>query len=241
MSNVHARRIGGNLAYWDTHPKRLVGAVGPDVIEFFDDFVRFAVASDALDGWTTTLVEAGGGESTVTKPDGVGGALLLTTDANENDGVTLQVTGESFEFTTGQSAVYFGALFQASEATQIDWLMGLCITDTTLLGGLSDGVYLDKLDGATAITGHAEKNATASDTASTATFAASTDTLVELYYDGLAATPSVEFFVNGTSLGLVTTNIPDDEILTPSIEVLTGSANARTLTLDWVRVIQIGR
>jgi hypothetical protein len=38
-----------------------------------------------------------------------------------------------------------------------------------------------------------------------------------------------------------TTNIPDNELLTPSIHFLTGDAAAETLTVDWVRAIGIGR
>lgn len=48
-------------------------------------------------------------------------------------------------------------------------------------------------------------------------------------------------FINGSLVATHSANICDDELLTPSIEVLAGSAAARTLTLDYWRVIQIGR
>ena len=241
MAALHSRYIAGNLVFWDTHRKRLVDAIGPDVVKYFNDFTEMSISSDAIPGWTTTLVETGGGESTLTHTDAIAGIARLTTDATEDDGITITQDGEKWELTSGQSALYFGALFQASEATEIDWFIGLSTTTTTALAGVDTAVYFDKLDGATDITGHTELDTTASDTASTATFAASTDTLVEFFYDGLAATPGVEFFVNGTSLGSLTTNLPDDEFMKIVIEVLTGSGAARTLDLDWVRVIQIGR
>ena len=241
MANLHSRRIAGSLAYWDAHPKRLIGAVGLNVHEFFDDFIFSGVASDAITGWSVTLVEAGGGESTITQPDGAGGKLLLTTDANENDGVQMQVTGESFGPVNTPSALYFGIRFQADEATQNDIFAGLSITDTTVLATQpTDSIHLDKLDGVTAITGHINKNSTATDSASTATMAAATNTIWEWYYDGLLTTPTVEFFVDGVSLGIVSgANLVDDELLTPTIAILAGSAAVRTMTVDWLRVIEI--
>jgi hypothetical protein len=244
VTALHSRYVAGNLVYWDKHPKRIVSAIGPDVFSVFEDFTHVAVASDAVSNWTVTLVEAGGGESTVTRPDTAAGALLLTTDSNEDDGINMQITtGESFGPVATPSAIYFGVRFQASEATQIDLFAGLAITDTSLIGtSPSDAIYMDKVDGATAVTGTCAKNSTETDTAGTSVFAASAYTLWEFYYDGLAATPSVEFFVDGVSLGLVSgANVPDDELLCPSFAILAGSANVRTATIDYIRCIQIGR
>lgn len=239
MASVKHRYIAGNRVYYSgNNYKSLYGAVGPDVIQMFDDFVQpMTVSSDTLDGWTTTLVEAGAGESTVTLSDASGGVLLLTTDAAENDGINLQKLGEAFSFSTSQSAVYFGIRLKASEATQSDFCVGLCITDTDLLGGMTDGVYFEKVDGATGISFTTEKDSTETQTDNCATFAADTYVLLEFYYDGA----SVEAFIDGTSVASHTTNIPDDELLTPSIQFLAGSAGAKTLSVDWIRAIQIGR
>ena len=239
MADIIGQRIAGNIVYIDRskHLRRLVDAIGPDVIKFSEKFVRPLIsAADTVLDFTATLVEAGAGESTITKPDGVDGGLLFTTDAAENDGISLQLKGESFKLTTGCKALYFYARLQANEATQLDWLTGLCITDTTLLGGMTDGIYFEKLDGNTTMSCTTEKNSTETQTDSIGTFAAATDVEVEFYYDGAA----VEFFVNGASVARHTTNIVDDEDLTPSIEVLTGEAVAHTLTLKEMRAIQIG-
>lgn len=235
---LNARHIGGNLVYYNGSRARLIDAFGPDVIKFFEDFTNIAVASDALTNWTVTLVEAGGGESTVTRPDASGGALLLTTDANEDDGIELQLTtGESFGFSTSQTATYFGCRIKASEATQLDFLIGLCITDTTLLGGMTDGVYFEKLDAGTGISFTTEKNSTETQSDALATLVADTYVVLEFYFDGT----SVYAFIDGTLVATHTTNICDDELLCPSVQVLTGEAVAHTLTIDWMRVIQIGR
>lgn len=241
MANLIAQRIAGNFLYIDNakHRRRIIDAIGPDVIKFNERFLQPRLsAADTLLDWTTTLVEAGAGESTITKPDGVDGGLLLTTDANEDDGINLQLLGEPFKVSTSCRLLYFYARLKASEATQIDWLIGLCITDTTLLGGMSDGIYFEKLDGGTGISFTTEKNATETQSDLLATFAADTEVELEFVYDKDAAT--VYAFINGVQVAAHTTNIVDDEDLTPSIQVLAGSAAARTLTLKELRAIQIG-
>ena len=62
MGDLHTRYEGGNLVYWDTHRKRIVDAVGADVVKVVEDFVQSGLAAaDAPLGWTVTLVETGGG------------------------------------------------------------------------------------------------------------------------------------------------------------------------------------
>lgn len=242
MADVIGQRIAGNLVYIDRakHLRHIIDAQGPDVIKYLAQrFINSTLAAaDAPLGFTITLVEAGGGESTVTKPAGVDGGLLFTTDANEDDGINAQLVGEMFKLNSSCQALYFYARLQANEATQIDWLVGLCITDTTLLGGMTDGIYFEKLDGGTGISGTTEKDSTETQTDSLATFVVNTDFELEFFYDKAAAT--VYFYVNGVQVAAHTTNICDDEDLTPSLQVLAGDANARALVLKDLRVIQFG-
>ena len=235
---LHARIVSSNnLVYYSGNRHRIIDALGPDVVKFFDDFVESPVASDAIAGYTVTLVEAGGGESTITHVDGSAGGLPFTTDAFEDDGINFQGAAEKFGFAAGQVLTYFGCRLKASEATQLDFLVGLCITDTTLLGGMTDGVYFEKLDGGTGISFVTEKNSTETQTDSLATFAADTYIVLELAFDGT----SVFAFIDGVLVATHTANIPNDELLTPSLHVLTGAAAAETLTLDWWRALQVGR
>ena len=234
---LQSRRINGNLVYYSSHRKNIIDAVGPDCIRFFEDFIVPVATADALVGWTTTLVEAGSGESTVTIPDASAGELLITTDANEDDGVELQKIGENFGMSTSQYGTYFGIRFKVSEATQSDFIVGLCITDTTLLGGMTDGCYFRKVDGSTSLAAVTEKNSTETETTGVHTVAADTYFILEFFFDGT----SIEYFVNGTSVASHTTNICDDELLTPSMHFLAGSTVAKTMTVDWIRAIQVGR
>lgn len=238
MGQVHSKRIAGNYVEYQDHEKRLIAARGTDAVVFFEDFINpGTVASDAFPGWTSTLVEAGAGESTVTLADASGGAAVITTDDAENDGVNMQLKGESFGFAAAQKATYFGIRFKASDATQSDFIAGLCITDTTLLGGMTDGVYFRKVDGSAAVEFVTEKDSSETATAGVLTFVADTYYILEFYFDGA----SIEAFVDGVRVAQHTLTIPDDELLTPSVHFLTGEAAAKTLTIDWVRAIQVGR
>ena len=236
MSKLRSKWIQGNLVYWDTYAYRWLEAIGAGVVKIIENMQYTSIANaDALSPWTTTLVEGGAGESTVALVSGdEGGALLITTDAAENDGVNMQVKGEAFKFASGKP-LYFGIKFQASEATQSDFLVGLAITTTDALGGVTDGVYFRKPDGSTTVSAVIEKDS-AETTATALTFAAITDYILEIFWDGT----NVDFYVNGVALTRpAQTNLPDNEFLSPVIHFLAGAVNAKTMTVQWVRCIQI--
>jgi hypothetical protein len=240
MANVQGGRVNGNLVYFDKigRLRRYVDAIGPDVIKYLNDFVSGPGIDTAFDNdWTVTRVEAGAGESTVTLTDVGGGALLITTDAADNDGINMQQIGEAFNLAgSGIKLLYFGARFKISEATQSDFFIGLCDTDTDILAGANDSIGFRKVDGSTAVSFLTEKA-----TVETTVAAFTADTgfhIVEFIYNGVAGT--LEAFVDGTSLGTVAvTNLPDEEQRV-SIHFLTGEAVVKTMTVDWVNCIQIG-
>lgn len=235
--SIHSEYRQGALVFWDTHRKRIIDAIGPNVIK--QDLGNALIASaDTPAGFTTTLVEAGAGETTVGGATISGGGLVITADANDNDGANIQGTGEPFALVAG-NIVYFRALLQASEATQSDFVAGLCITDTDVLGGVTDGVYFEKLDGGTGISFAVEQDSTETQADSLGTFAADTEFDLEFYWDG----STLEAFIDGESVATpALTNLPDDEELTLSVQFLSGAAGAgKTLTLHKCYAIQIGR
>lgn len=231
------RQIHGNMIFYDgAYPARWLDAIGPGVCKFLENFSYTPFASaDNMAGWTTTLTEGGSSETTVALTAGAtGGALLISTDDQENDGVNLQAQGEAFKLASGKEC-YFGIKFQISEATNSDFLFGLCITDTDLLDGMTHGVYFRKADGSTSAYFVLENGSTETST-SALTVAADTDYILEFYFDGTYC----NFWVDGVQgTTPVTTNLPSSEYLTPSVQVLTGSDDARTCTISWIRAIQI--
>jgi hypothetical protein len=240
MADVIGQRIAGNLVYIDkgAHRRRLIDAIGPDVIKFIDDFVAGVAADAQFDNfWTVTRVEGGAGESTVARTDMSGGALLLTTDAAENDGVNMQLLGESFKLAAG-AQLYFGIRYKISDATQSDFFAGLAITDTDILGGVTDRIGFEKLDGATAVKGMLEKDSTETLSGTLLTQDADAFHILEFYVD---ENGNVDFYVDGVATAAASiANLPNDEELRVSLHFLAGEAVAKTMTIDWIRCIQIG-
>jgi len=235
-AEVNAKRIQGQLVYTATHGKRIVGVVGPDAVAYENDFLS-GPGTDATfdDDWTVTRVEAGAGESTATRTDGVGAALLITTDAADNDGINMQAIGEAFKLASG-NVVYFGCRLKASATTQNDFFVGLAITDTDILGGVTDRIGFEKLDAVTAVKAMLEKDSTETLSATLATLDTSYHTY-EFYFDGT----NVEFFIDGVMVSApVATNLPNDEELRVSVHALAGEAVAKTFEIDWIRCYQIG-
>lgn len=198
--------------------------------EFFDDFHSYAAAD-----WTITTVEAGGGSATEALTPGVGGLLLITNDAADNDADFFQLPNESFKYVAGKR-LYFGIRFKVSDATETDIVAGLQITDTTPLA-VTDGIYFQKDDGDTNIDAHVTKDSTSTDATAIATLADDTFITLEFYYDGSTrANANIQLFVDGVRVsGMALTNVPDDEDLTVSFGIQNGEAVAKTMTIDWVR------
>ena len=215
-----------------TKPNPL-GAYGlPDPTEwhtYFNDFDTY-VAGD----WTVTATGAG----TQALANGDGGLLLLTNAGADNDNIQLQKLGESFLLTAGKRA-FFKAKFKVSDATQSDFLIGLCVTDTTLQGsidgaGVTDGIFFSKDDGDALLDVQCQKNATTGQTrvAGVATVVADTFLSVALAYDGVS---ELKYYVNDVQLGTLTATsafLPDTT-LTPSIAIQNGEAVAKTMTIDY--------
>lgn len=229
MGTVHSKwkDCYGNLVFYDgTNRMRWIDAVGPGATVF--DAAK--PPSTAL--LTITAVSIGAGTSTLVCQD-LG--WLITNAGNEDDGINAQLTGGGY-YCVAAKPWYFGAKVTISEATESDLLLGLCILDTTLLGGMTDGVYFECVDGGTGISTVTEKDSTETQNDTQGTMDTSAH-VYEIVWDGT----DVKYFIDGTqtAAGAHTTHIPDNEPLTPSIHFLNGSAAARTCTVDWCRAIQV--
>lgn len=196
---------------------------------FFNDFDAYIAAM-----WTVTAV--GAGTAALTNLDG--GALLLTNAAADNDSIQLQKVGESFALTAGKRA-FFKARFKVSDAIQSDLVMGLCVTDTTLMGatagaGVTDGIFFSKDDGVATLDVQCQKNATTGQTraAAIATLANDTFLTVGWAYDGKG---EVAYFVNDVQIGALagTSAYLPDTTLTVSFGIMNGEAVAKTMTVDY--------
>lgn len=228
MGQTHSRRDGGNVVFWETHRHRVVDVIGPGVLAKVNLAQDLQPNTIDPDGWTTTVVEAGAGTSEIDPSTTEGYFADVVTAANEDDGTQTQAPGAAFMCEAGRKW-YAGLKFKINDATQSDILFGVCITDTTLLGGMTDGAYLECLDGDTGISAVVEKDSTESQDDDEGTLADDTDDYWELYWDGT----TLYVYIDGS---LATTfvsgdNLPDNEGLRLSLAVLTGEAAAQTMNV----------
>jgi hypothetical protein len=237
MASVRSRQINGNKVWYQGSRYRLVGAVGKDVIATLDDFTLGPAADGAglgFDGagdWTITKVGAG----TLTRSNASGGVLTLTTTTTNNDQVNIQRLGESYKLAVGNQ-LYFGARVKRNLAAVTNAFVGLAITDTEIFGGVTDAIGFKMTAGA--VTGVCTKDSTSSTTATLLTAGNATYNVYEFFFES----GRVHFLVDGQELANVSTNVPDDEELRTSIQIITVSvASAKILDADYVNVIQIGR
>ena len=196
---------------------------------YFNDFMTYNSGD-----WTITTTEAGSGNASEAVTSSAGGALLITNDDADNDADFFNLKGEGFKLSSSKKA-YFSARFKVSDATQSDFVMGLQITDTSPLA-VSDGVFFIKDDGDTNLDFIVEKDSTSTDTTAIHTMADDTFVTVAWYIDPISSL--VYYAVNNAEpVGVVNTNLPDDEELTVSFGIQNGEAAAKTMTIDYITVI----
>jgi len=221
-------KIWSPLAEWIRYLS-ILEAVRFDGIEA--DFLAWITGN-----WTRTAVELGYGVATAVLQNIVGGVLLVTNAAADNDSYQAQWLGEPFKLQTGKFC-YCEAKFMTADPIQVDLLFGLCITDTTLIAGFSDGVAWKKDDGDALLDFEAVKNSTPTAQNEIGVLAANTWTRVGFYFDGYS---TLVPYLNGAAYTAkkITTNIPDDEELTPSFAIMNGEAAAKSLYLDYLMAVQ---
>ena len=196
---------------------------------YFNDFMTYNSGD-----WTITTAEDGTGSATEAMTSGAGGQFLITNAAGYNDHDFFNLKGESF-LITGSKRAYFSARFKVSDATQSDFVMGLQITDTSPLA-VSDGIFFIKDDGDTNLDFIVEKDSTSTDTTAIHTMADDTFVTVAFFVD--PDTALVHYSVNNAEpVGVVNTNLPDNEELTISFGIQNGAAAAKTMTIDYVTAI----
>jgi len=200
-----------------------------EAYRYEEDFFNYDIGD-----WTLTTVEAGAGDATEAIADEAGGVLLITNDAADDDSDEFQKVGEAFKLIAGKP-LYFEARVKVSDAIQSDMIIGLCITDTTLLGGLSDGVYFIKDDGDANLDFVTEKNSTETKADTGVDLVNATYVILGFYWDGAG---NVTPYVNGEAKTTHATNVPDDEELRVSFGIKNGEAVAKTMSVDYIKVVQ---
>jgi hypothetical protein len=195
---------------------------------YLNEFYDLPVAAN----WTITVVGAG---SAVAQADGAGGLITFTTDTGANDAVQIQKIGAAFKLTTAKP-LFFEAKFKLSDALKTKIAIGLCLTDTTVIAAVDDGVFFDKSATTGVMAFNTEKDTSKTSAASVGTIV--TDTLIKVgfYFDGAG---KVQYFVDGVYKGVAALTIPDDEFLTPTLALMNGEGVSKVMTIDYLKCFQI--
>ena len=211
----------------------------PDPTKYVTYWNDFTDQETATADWIETLT---GTTPTFALTDIHGGGWLLTTTGAENDGLNLQTNGE-FWLPAAAKKFWYKTRFKMSDATQSDFLLGVAVKDTTLLGaaagdGVTDGVFFQKDDGAATVALYVQKDTTTGQLASGTVATLADDTFVDLgyYYDGARY---LKYYLNDAHVGTldltatVTTYLPDTECAL-AVAFLTGAAAVKTMTIDYI-------
>lgn len=202
------------------------------VITYFNDFNTYAAGD-----WTVTETQAGATQA-LSSANGPGGVMLLTNSAADNDVNQLQLAVESFKFTAGKKT-WFKTRLKVSDATQSDVYVGLIITDTDLVGGITDGVYFRKDDGDAQWDIVSLMNSAGASSTNIGTLVADTYVVLAFYYDGGT---NLEAWIDEVKVATVTvaagTTLVNDEELAVTISLTNGEAVAKTMAIDYVYAAQ---
>lgn len=246
VNNIVMKRLNGSdnaLGIYDESvPVRILDVWGDDVVKFN---LQTPEAVDDTTGnpnrFVMTVVEGGAGDTEFNAGTTAGISAVITTAANEYDGINLQALGTSFDLATGKP-VYFGIKCSISDATQSDLLIGLAGLDTTLMAtssahALSIGagfVGFTKLDAVTQ--SYFKTFMTTAETNSAAVGTIDTDAHeYEFYWDGA----TLFAYYDGVLVTSFTDDIPT-VALTPSINFRAGAAAAKSMSIYWMRAFRIG-
>lgn len=201
--------------------------IGPelDLVEYKNDFL---VAQDYAAGdWVVTETDSAATQAIAA--DEVGGALLITNSAADNDVAQLQSTEEFLKLSAGKR-LWFACRFKVNDATESDLYLGLATTDTSIIAGTTDSVGFRKADGAATLVSLTEDNTTET-TNTAATLANDTYVKAAFYWDGVS---QVKFFINDALTATHTTNIEKTNKLALTITLQNGEAVAKTMTIDYI-------
>lgn len=232
-----------------------LGDVGPRA-EYFNDFTRESdyIANDFV------VTEVGVATQTISVSE-IGGALVLTNAAADNDSSNLQAgiggatVAEIWDLATTKK-LWMTSRFKINETLESDALVGLAITDTTVLDTPTDGLFFRKVDADETLQAVAVKDSTEStldivemvdDTYVEVgmLYTAGDRTVVEVYLRNISteggdvskerARDSKERW---SKVGELTTNLPDDEALAVSMAIRNGEAVSKVMTIDYFQVAQ---
>lgn len=220
----------------------------PPVI-FFEDFLTGSledghkISSSADKGdWLASITQGAGTCTINVQDDAKGGWLKILNGTADNDLANMQLNGESFKLDT---SLNFEAKIKVTDVSETDWFVGLALADTDVVGtltgaganpGCTDMIGFVCPDSTGDIDALTIKDSTVTITDTGENLADATAVTLRIEYDQPKA--EARFYVNGVKVATHTTNIPDDEALSPVFFVRNDGAVAQSLLIDYALVEQ---
>lgn len=196
--------------------------------EYYNDYFTFAPAD-----FTITTTEDGGGDATELITDAVGGVLLITNDAGGSDLDNLQMVGESVLPAAGKQ-IWFESRFFASDVSSSTVIIGLSITDASLVAGISNDAIFFSVTGDSTLAFTSRASSVSSTAASLKTVTDSGMTKVGFKISG---TNKIEYWVDDVKKGSFVADIPVTE-LRLSYAITNGTTANEAMGIDYVRIVQ---
>lgn len=206
-------------------------------LDFMDHYLVYSP-----DSWVITLVGAG---SVATSSQG---RINVTTGALDNNSTQMQLgttTLQGIRLGT-TTPIWFEVNFMCTHASDLDWMVGLCRYDTTLItagagpGQVAGGIWFDATDGSANVSFNTAAGSSTTTSSMSTNMVANTRIKLgfTVSYNG---SYSVTPYVNGTAKTAHTTNIPGSgDWLQLTYAIQAGSAAARAMRVDRVRLMQEG-
>lgn len=213
--------------------------LGPEYYGFFDDFLnRNTVATTGE--WVFTA--AGSGTLTLLSTE-AGGAVEISGDGStDNSGGNLGRVSE-FIYIEQNKPVLLFSRFKVTDVDDQDIMFGAFVTDTAMVGGVTDGIYVSLLeaDGDGLVNCVLERDSSATTEAGVHTAADATWVIVGIaIYPKTSTTGDIVFYFDGEEkhkMTDVTLPVGSEEPLRVAFESLSGTTTADKLTIDYVGAI----
>ena len=239
---VAFKQVNNAMVFYDEdYPHRWYEAMGEGVTKYLQDFLTLAVDDTETDAteWELAITQTAGATTHVIT-DRAGGALLITTGTNDNDGINMQLGGAGGGeniLLDGSYPLYFGIRLALGDPLASDFNVGVGVTDQDTLGGWADAIYFRTVD--TELTCDlVVENTNSESVIGTGNLADAVYVTLEFLFDG----EDLSGYWNGQFLGSVnksSPDFPDDQEMRLTIEFETGEGNANTCTIEWIKFIHI--
>ena len=186
-----------------------------------------ALDVDTTNVWTEVNDNAGTG---LTVQDERGGVAKFTNAAGDNDFYYYVSKYECAKVASGKDT-WLRTRIKIADVDQADWFVGLCAkvsADDALFDARVDAIGFYGADGSANINVECRKNSTATADTAVGTLADATFKFLAFH---IVSTETVEFFVNGTYVSTIATNLPDDEELAFAFGCRNGQASANSFSI----------